>query len=450
MGRRMTVSDLTDGHGAPAKSTWPVRALATAMVLMLGACESLGIGNDEPAPEAVLLGVPMEAPPADADASSEETGPPPEGADLAVPAEASQDDATAPPVRLPPARDLMGQPLVTAPLGMTVVQPAEPLTAEFATDLPALASRAADLAANATADERLSRRNVTGLPLFSAAPPGLDFRRNGLHRAMTVAEPALCSYTRADSGYVTPEEAVTDSMLRCLSYVGDLAVALQLPCECKLAALDEVLFVPPDEIDWRPAMPALTLFQSTSQPENTSGFYGLLEMNTGFAFGEPVRIYAKDGTIACEGQRSAATDREGSLDLTCFDTDESVQGQYRIFGRYLGEPYGLAQAVSDQRRFLVLFGLDGQSFDRRLRQFRTGGSVGPGAVPPAPVTEEPLAPAVEEPSAGGAAPPTNSNGSGGASGPTGDAGGAVPVPAPAPLGQDGPLPIPAPPPVAPR
>lgn len=444
----MTVSDLTDGISASVDSRRPVRVLVAAMALMLCACESLGIGADEPAPEAVLLGVPVGAPPAAKDAAADDAGAATETADAEAPTEASPDDGDASPVRLPSARDLMGQPLMTAPLGMTVIHPAEPLTAAYPTDLPALATRAADLAADAAADEKATRRNVTGLPLFSAAPPGLDFRRNGLHRAMTIAEPALCSYTRADSGYVTAQEAVTDSMLRCLSYVGDLADALQLPCECKLAALDEVLFVSPEEIDWRPAMPALTLFQSTSQPENTSGFYGLLEMNTGFAFGEAVRIYAKDGTIACEGQRSAATDREGSLDLTCFDTDESVQGQYRVFGRYLGEPYGLAQAVSDQRRFLVLFGLDGQSFDRRLRQFRTGGSVGPGAVPPAPVTEEPLAPAVEGPAQGAA--PSSDGGSGDASGPSGNRGTAVPVPAPAPLGQDGPLPIPPPPPAAPR
>lgn len=403
-------SGLTDmtARRHPCRAAGRGRAgrLPAAALLLSAALAGCGDGSGDN-PEAALLGVPADSP-------THQHGTAPDAAAAAVDASTAGSRKTdgapaavpASLATLPPATDLMGPPRPGQSLDMKVVLLAEPLSITYPTQLPAIAAEATRLMIKVTEDQDLGWRNVARLDLFNSTPPGWAFRQRGFHRAMSVARPALCSHVVADSGYGTPEEAATDTLLRCHDYAAERGDALQVACQCQLAALNEALFLAPDQIDWRPSMPALILPRTGNRSTETGGFYGVLEMNRRPTTGEPVRVYGRDGGLVCRGRRRTNTDRGGRLRMTCFGSNETVQGDYRILGSYLGEPHGIAVVAGFQHRMIILFGLDGRSFDRRVRQIRADGtlagmplrappvnSVPPSSSPPPGVSPLPAGPA---------------------------------------------------------
>ena len=207
---------------------------------------------------------------------------------------------------------------------------------------------------------------------FASEPIGRAYFRGTRHGVLVVGEPRdTCSYTSAHVGYATIEEGVTDGLITCVEYLSAVGTLLKQDCGCRLAGVDDHIFVEPRRLRIGDRTPILHVHQPR-QGGDTIAYYGQIQFAPSFPGTVPVKIYSiGTNDPVCEGQASATSDRQGELRMSCRidESDpESVTGSWRIEGKYLRKPYGEFRMQSANRLHIVLFGIAPKNMPQRLEE----------------------------------------------------------------------------------
>ncbi|HYD98699.1 MAG TPA: hypothetical protein VEH84_04905 [Alphaproteobacteria bacterium] len=238
-----------------------------------------------------------------------------------------------------------------------------PLLAGKLGDVPDLLDRLA----------RLPKGPVTpvdpdSVPFFQNSPFGLDWLLADAHRAIVIGQPAACPYDHTTWGYFTRQGAAAVALHECLDFLSTFKPESGEPCQCRLAAIDDVLLVEPQVLAYRELLPAWVLekqAEAAGGARMTERFANLRLDETGREE-HSLTLYDQGSNELCQGNHSPTNAGEGTFTLACIGMAEPYQGTYKIIGGLENRPTGIARGTAEGRDIVMLFNFPSE----RLRTIR--------------------------------------------------------------------------------
>ena len=148
-----------------------------------------------------------------------------------------------------------------------------------------------------------------GIPLKQIDPQQLEIFQNlpftgwlkaDNHRAFAIGTPASCPYSWRSTAYPTAEMAAEEALRYCTEKVLRFNQHQTEQCGCKLAMVNNILFVDPIELAVPKIAPALWDFGDGSMVA------GLLIYDRIFGRNNPVQFVDAGGQLRCQGTYSAS------------------------------------------------------------------------------------------------------------------------------------------------
>jgi len=98
----------------------------------------------------------------------------------------------------------------------------------------------------------------------------------------------------------SPQTAVVKSLQRCLKNVTTLAKSLNIKCGCRVMAFNDTVFVNPEEMGHRSALPAVIML--VKKGENTGNeMSGLIKSDGSMGTNMPLSFHNEKGKRICTG-----------------------------------------------------------------------------------------------------------------------------------------------------
>lgn len=209
---------------------------------------------------------------------------------------------------------------------------------------------------------------IADIELLAKSEFGQGWVQDRFHRALVVGTPARhCPYYGGSWGEADREAAIRTAFSRCQSYVGRVSKALGHKCRCRIAALDDALFMAPDELPYRDLLPTIVFTRQTRTEGAQTEVYlrGFLDLSGRIGAKQPFRLMAADGEERCTGHYDSKAPAHGEVFGRCVGFDSPLKGVYQVQGFYKGRSYGILAARTADRSFVALFGLAEEDFSSR-------------------------------------------------------------------------------------
>lgn len=163
------------------------------------------------------------------------------------------------------------------------------------------------------------------------------------HRAFAIGTPRSCPYSWRSTAYPTPEMAAEEALRYCTEKVLRFNQHQNEQCGCKLAMVNNLLFVDPDELAFPRIAPALWDFG------NGAMVAGLLIYERMFGRNNPVQFVDSGGRLRCQGTYSAsAVLIDNSFKVNCDFASGVLKGKVGVKNLQTFNPHGEA-VVSDKK-----------------------------------------------------------------------------------------------------
>lgn len=231
---------------------------------------------------------------------------------------------------------------------------------------------ASELAAGFHIPERAKGRQVKpeSLEYFRNSELAKSWLKEGRYRAIAFGHPAKsCPYYNAIWDTSSPQKAILHSLSYCLSYLSRVRNLTGEKCGCRIAGLDDALFGPVEEFEYRSLLPTMLM----RAPKGTKDFAvmatGFLEMSGRTGRNQPARLLDGKGDPFCTGTYTSGRPGEGDIFFDCDGEPGHFRGEYRALGLYAGRTYGIVRAQSESAEVIALFGLGEKNFKERWREF---------------------------------------------------------------------------------
>lgn len=162
------------------------------------------------------------------------------------------------------------------------------------------------------------------------------------HRAFAIGTPPSCPYSWRSSGYPTAERAAQEALQFCTEAVIRFNQHQAGNCGCKLAVVDNQVFVEPAELSLPRMAPALWDFG------NGTMVAGLLVYERIFGRDNPVQFLDAGGQLRCQGTYSASIALvDNSFRVNCDFAQGTLKGRVGVKNLQSFNPHGEA-LVQDQ------------------------------------------------------------------------------------------------------
>lgn len=192
----------------------------------------------------------------------------------------------------------------------------------------------------------------TGVPATRVDPKALEIFQNipfagwlkaKNHRAFAIGTPPSCPYSWRSTGYPTAEMAAEEALRYCTEKVLRFNQHQTDQCGCKLAMVNNQLYVDPAEFAVPRIAPALWDFG------NGSMVAGLLVYEQIFGGNNPVQFIDSGGKLRCQGTYSASAMLiDNSFKVNCDFADGVLKGKVGVKNLQSFNPHGEAVVKDNQ------------------------------------------------------------------------------------------------------
>lgn len=205
--------------------------------------------------------------------------------------------------------------------------------------------------------------DVTKYPFFSENSFGKDWLNKPKHRAIAIGYPAQCATYNGRWRHSKARTAVRRTLQDCMQRMAELSHHLGKKCECRLAALDDRIFVSPKELPFRKQLPAIALVKDTKGRKEILG-YALTTGRTGTK--QPFDFYTQNDQKVCEGQYNLGRmAMKGEAYLNCFGGKIKGPAVFKVAGFREGQAYGTALVKAGDNQLILVYGLPSDEFETR-------------------------------------------------------------------------------------
>lgn len=199
-----------------------------------------------------------------------------------------------------------------------------------------------------------------GVPTTPVDPRALEvlqnfgFRgwlRSRNHRAFAIGTPASCPYSWRSSGYPNREMAVEAAMAPCVRGALEFNAHQPEQCGCRIALVDDQLYVDPADLAVPRIIPALWDFGEGNL------IVGVIEYDRLFGKDNAVEFRDNVGDLRCQGTFSASIALvDNQFQLNCDFAEGVLRGSLRVRNLQSFNPHGetvVRDADKRRLRFVV-------------------------------------------------------------------------------------------------
>jgi len=182
----------------------------------------------------------------------------------------------------------------------------------------------------------VSRVDPKALEIFQNVPFTGWLKANN-HRAFAIGTPSSCPYSWRSTAYPTAEMAAEEALRFCTEKVLRFNQHQTEQCGCKLAMVNNQLYVDPNELSVPRIAPALWDFG------NGSMVAGLLVYERIFGRNNPVQFVDSGGQLRCQGTYSASAMLiDNSFKVNCDFASGVLKGKVGVKNLQSFNPHGEA------------------------------------------------------------------------------------------------------------
>jgi hypothetical protein len=219
--------------------------------------------------------------------------------------------------------------------------------------------------------------SMVDINLYSLFTQGDDFFRKWPNarnnKAIAFGYPERCGMHNGWVGVNSPEIAVQKSLDGCLKSVTKLANRLNIKCGCRLTALNNIVFVDPEQMEYRAALPAVILIVKKGEKDGTE-VAGLIKYDGATGKNMPLSFHNESGKKICSGLHNVdMLSMSGDFSLSCFEGKMSGSGTFKVDGMRDGRTYGTAKATTPNETLYIVYGLSKDEYEKKRKGLLAGG-----------------------------------------------------------------------------
>lgn len=198
---------------------------------------------------------------------------------------------------------------------------------------------------------------------FSKNSFGVSWLKQRKNRVITVGFPKECATYNSRWGHSNAFAAVEMTMSTCLSRVKELGSHIGKKCGCRLAAINDVVLMAPDELPFRKNLPAIALVKDEKGRKEILGY---AETTGRTGKNQPLMFFTQSGRKVCDGDYSlGALSTTGEANLNCFAGKIKGPAVFKVAGFREGQAYGTALVNAGENQLILVYGLPTEEFRKR-------------------------------------------------------------------------------------
>ena len=201
---------------------------------------------------------------------------------------------------------------------------------------------------------------------FSDNSFGQHWLKQKKHKVITVGYPKRCA--RYNGSWVDGAVywAIERSMTHCLNAMKIVNQNLNEKCGCRIVAINDNLFVNPEELPFRPFLPAVALVKDERGRKEILG-YAKTSGRTGQK--QLLEFYTQNDKKVCSGHYNlGSVDFKGDGELECFEGKIKGPTVFNIHGWREGQTYGTALIKAGDNELVLVYGLTADEFEKRKKE----------------------------------------------------------------------------------
>jgi len=207
------------------------------------------------------------------------------------------------------------------------------------------------------------RIDRSSYPFFFEHDFGQKFMNVGYHKALAFGYPEKCATYNASWRYSSGKLAVEQALDRCLKRVQGTSHHVGIRCGCRLAAVNNTVFLSPEELVFRKVMPAIALVKDHKGRKEILGY---IKSSGRTGRDQSLDFYTQSDRKVCEGQYAiGGLAMQGDAYLNCFDGRIKGDAVFKVAGFKEGQAFGTALVKAGGNELLLVYGLPSDEFEKR-------------------------------------------------------------------------------------
>lgn len=210
---------------------------------------------------------------------------------------------------------------------------------------------------------RVAPATVQDYAFFQQNSLAQRWLRKPKHKALAIGTPQACSRYYSSWGYANGYRAASVALNNCLKGVKGFATHKKNTCGCRLVALNQTVFMTPQELPFRTRLPAIALVKDKRGRQEILGYFD----TTGRTGKEQSMTFLNsDARPICRGTYTLGAQSElGTANLSCFEGRIAGEARFNIAGHLEGQAYGTGLIDAGENKMLLVYGLSSEEFEKR-------------------------------------------------------------------------------------
>ncbi|WP_135080278.1 hypothetical protein [Terasakiella sp. SH-1] len=205
--------------------------------------------------------------------------------------------------------------------------------------------------------------NLQNYPFFTQNSFGQNWLKQSSHKVITIGYPKECATYNARWRHRNLFDAIERTMTTCLSRVKEFSKHTGKKCGCRIAAINNNVFLTPEELPFRRNLPAIALVKDTRGRKEILG-YASTTGRTGQ--NQPMDFFTQSGEKVCTGRYNLGSlSFKGDAQLNCFGGRIKGPAVFKVAGYREGQAYGTALVNAGENQLILVYGLPTDEFRKR-------------------------------------------------------------------------------------
>jgi len=213
--------------------------------------------------------------------------------------------------------------------------------------------------------------NYSALTTFTY---GQAFYRKANHRVMAIGHPKQCGAYYGSGPFTSLEYGIQRTLNRCLERLKSTGENANVDCGCRIAMINETVYLTPDDFSFRTTLPAVALVKDTQRGRQEILGYAVTTGRSGHK--QPLSFHTSQDRAVCTGHYSITPyGTRGDAFFNCFDGQIQGPALFKVAGYHEGQPYGTILIKAGENELIMVYGLPTEEYNKRKEALiRSAGS----------------------------------------------------------------------------
>lgn len=191
---------------------------------------------------------------------------------------------------------------------------------------------------------------------------GKSWLSRPMQRVLVVGYPDRCGIPNARWGGSRAQGLTYRALDDCFNRMKKFSKETGLTCGCRVVALNDRLFVQPDELKSREHLPVIAVVKDANGMREipATAVHKYIASDK-----KEITAYTTKGQAICTGTYDVSENEfRANMDMSCFDGKFKGKAVYNTGGAVDGRAYGTALMKSKGTEFLIVYGLTQDVFNK--------------------------------------------------------------------------------------